>query len=94
MKNINAYDIRGQLKSFADQHGIFGWFDWRQRISLDVEFHCHRTIDLDLVQQHMLDQSSKEIFMIRSENQRDQRGSPLTKFQCPKTGKHHKEIES
>ena len=94
LENINTYNIRGQLKSFADRHGIFGWVEWRQRISLDVEFHCHRTIDLNLVKQHMLDQCSKQIFMIGSVNQRDQRDSPFTQFQCPKTGKHHKEIES
>ncbi|CAF3706375.1 unnamed protein product [Rotaria sp. Silwood1] len=87
LKNINTYDIRGQLKSFADGNGVFGWVEWRQRISLYIEFHCHRTIDLNIVRKYMLDQHSKQIFMIQSSNQRDIRDPPLTVFRCPKT--HH-----
>ncbi|CAF1569114.1 unnamed protein product [Didymodactylos carnosus] len=94
LKNINTYDIRGQLKSFAYKHGIFGWVEWRQRVSLVNEFHCHRTIDLNVVNEYMLDQASKQIFMIQSKSQRDERLSPAPLFQCPKTRKHHKEIKT
>ncbi|CAF1367465.1 unnamed protein product [Rotaria magnacalcarata] len=43
---INTYGIRSQLKAFADRNTIFGWVEWKQRISVYAEFHCHRTIDL------------------------------------------------
>ncbi|CAF4439332.1 unnamed protein product [Rotaria socialis] len=70
---INTYGIRSQLKAFADRNTIFGWVEWKQRISVYAEFHCHRTIDLSLDEEYMADQASKYIFSIQSHNCRDQR---------------------
>ncbi|CAF0970010.1 unnamed protein product [Didymodactylos carnosus] len=94
LENINTYDIRGQLKSFADKHGIFGWVKWRERISLNIEFHCHRTIDLNLINKYMFDHASKQTFMIQSESQRDRRLSPAPLFQSPKTPKQDQSSKS
>jgi hypothetical protein len=94
LKNINTYNIRDQLKSFVDQYRIFGWAEWRRSLSLDIEFHCHRTIDLNLVKQYMFDQTAKQFFMIQSSNQKDNRFPSAALFQCPKTREHHKEINT
>ncbi|CAF1301957.1 unnamed protein product [Didymodactylos carnosus] len=94
MTRINTYDIRGQLKSFADRHSIYGFVEWRQRISLVLEFHCHRTIDLNVVHEYMLDQATKQIFMIQSYSQRDNRRPSAPLFQCPKTFKQDKSSKS
>jgi hypothetical protein len=91
LKNINKYNIRGQLKSFADRHGIFGWVEWKQRLLVNIEFHCHRTIDSNLVYKYMVDQESEHIFIIQSVNEKDKRKASSATFQCPKTGKHRKE---
>ncbi|CAF2066537.1 unnamed protein product [Rotaria magnacalcarata] len=78
---INKYGIRSQLKAFADRNTIFGWVEWKQRISVYAEFHCHRTIDLSLDEEYMADQASKYIFSIQSHNCRDQRRQTQHRFE-------------
>jgi len=82
------------LKSFADKHVIFGWLKWKQRIALYIEFHCHRTIDLNLIKEHMFDQALNQKYRIQSRNQRYERDPPVAPFECPKAHKHHKEIKT
>ncbi len=82
------------MKSFADEHGIFGWVKWKQSAALDIEFHCHRTIDLNLIKEHMFDQALNQKYRIQSRNQRDEKDPPVALFECPKACKHHKEIKT
>ncbi|CAF1184656.1 unnamed protein product, partial [Rotaria sordida] len=85
LENIKTYNIRGQLKSFADANNIFGWAKWKQRTLVDVEFDCYRTIDLNIVNDYMLDQASQQRFNIKSANQIDRRNQIHTMFECSKT---------
>jgi len=92
---INTYNIRGRLKSFADAHGIFGSVEWKQRVSLNIKFHCIRTMDLKIVKEYMSDQMAKQIFMIKSLNENDERRPPpCPLFQCPKTYKQDRSSKS
>lgn len=87
LSNINIYDIRRQLKSFADQQGILGWATWRKRVLLDIEFHVHRTIDLNIITRYMDLQEEQQIFIIDSLKQNDHRYVVSALFRCPRTRK-------
>ena len=92
LKDINTYNIRAQIKSFADQHGIFGWTKWRQRLLVDVEFHCHRTFDLNIVHEYIDTKLLERTFTIQSTDRKDIRQRISIMFTCSRTSKNHKEI--
>ena len=85
LKNINMYNIRTQMKSFAHQHGIFGWANWRQRLLVDVEFHCHRTFDLNIVHEYSDVKLLEHTFEIQSTSEKDIRKRISTMFTCSRT---------